>query len=132
MHETSEIEKFTDTLQNNIPAGDIEKLIYSINNEIKLRLMVYYDRRYAQIFGKGDIFYWDKYKNKVGMYYTPISQSTDLKRKGDIDNVMMHMGEGIANILGFHSNTVYPIHGDDYERLGTMSTKAINEKLGVD
>ena len=93
MYETSDIEKYAYTLQNNIPAGDIEKLIYSINNEIKLRLMVCYDRDYAQIFGRGD-----KYKNKVGMYYTPISQLTDLKRKGDIENVMMHMGEGIANV----------------------------------
>ena len=82
-HEISKLQKYSYTLQNSILAGDIEKLIYSINNEVKLRLMVYYDLRYAKVFGRGDIFYWDKYKNRVGMYYTPILHSTEVKRKGD-------------------------------------------------
>ena len=116
MYEVPDIEKYAYTLQNNFPAGDIENLIYSINNEIKLRLMVYYDRNHAQIFGRGGVFYWDKYKDKVGMYYTPISQSTNLKRNGDIRNVMIHIGEGLADVLGFHSNTAYPIYaGSDLE-----------------
>ena len=132
MYEVPDTEKYAYTLQNNIPAGDIENLIYSINNEIKLRLMGYYDRNYAQIFGRGDVFHWDKYKNKVGMIYTPISQSTDLKRKGDKENVVIHVGEGLANVLGFHSNTAYPIYGDDYERSNTISITPINDKLGVD
>ena len=130
-HEISKIQKYSYTLKNSILAGDIEKLIYSINTEVKLRLMVYYDIRYAKVFGRGDIFYWDKYKHSVGMYYTPIPQSTEVKRKGDIENVMMSMGEGVANVLVFHSNTLYTIHGDDHEMVGNISSTPINEKLGV-
>ena len=66
-HEISKIQKYSYTLKNSILAGDIEKLIYSINNEVKLRLMAYYDIRYVKVFGRGDIFYWDKYKHRVGM-----------------------------------------------------------------
>ena len=66
------------------------------------------------------------------MYYTPISQSRDLERKGDTENVMIHIGEGLADVLVFHSNTAYPIYGDDYERSNTISTTPINDKLGVD
>ena len=58
-HEISKIQKYSYTLKNSILEGDIEKLIYSVNNEAKLRLMVYYDLRYAKVFGRGDIFYWD-------------------------------------------------------------------------
>ena len=43
--------------------------------------MVYYDQRYAKVFGRGDIFYWDKYKNRVGMYYTPVPQFYISKKK---------------------------------------------------
>ena len=66
------------------------------------------------------------------MYYTPIPQSTEVKRKGDIENVMMTMCEGLANVLGFHSNTMYNIHGDDHEMVSNISSTPINEKLGVD
>ena len=45
---------------------------------------------------------------------------------------MMSMGEGVSNVLGFHSNTLYTIHGDGHERVGNISFTPINEKLGVD
>ena len=35
---------------------------------------------------------------------------------------MMSMGEGVANVLGFHSNTLYTIHGDDHEMVGNISS----------
>ena len=57
MKGSPDIEKFSYTLQNNIPAGDIENFIYCINNELKLRLMVYYDAYYGKVFKKGNIFY---------------------------------------------------------------------------
>ena len=107
--EISKLQKYSYTIQNSILAGDVERLIYSINNEIKLRLMVYYDLNYAKVFGRGDIFYWDKYKHRAGVHYTAGPRSTELKRKGDIENVTMTMGEGVANVLGFRSNTLYPI-----------------------
>ena len=62
--EISKIQKYSYIIKNNILAGDIERLIYCINNEIKLRLMVYFDLHYAKVFGRGDIFFWDKYKKK--------------------------------------------------------------------
>ena len=129
--EISKIQKYSYIIKNNILAGDIEKLIYSINNEIKLRLMVYYDLHYAKVFGTSDIFFWDKYKNRVGIHYTAGLRSTEVRRKGDIEHVTMAMGEGIANVLGFHSNSLYPIRGDDHEMISTISSIPINKKLGV-
>ena len=67
--EISKIHKYSYIIKNNILAGDIERLIYCINNEIKLRLMVYFDVHYAKVFGRGDIFFWDKYKKRVGVHY---------------------------------------------------------------
>ena len=131
MNGIPDIEKYSYTLQNNIPAGDIENLIYCINNEIKLRLIVYYDRNCAQIFKRGNLFYWDRYKYKVGMHYIPIPQLRVLKRR-DVENVMLHMGEGVVEVLGLCSNTAYPIFGDDYERSNTISELFINQKCGVD
>ena len=129
--EISKLQKYSYTIHNSILA-DVERLIYSINNEIKLRLMVYYDLNYAKVFGRGDIFYWDKYKHRAGVHYTAGPRSTELKRKGGIENVTMTMGEGVANVLGFRSNTLYPIRGDDQEMISTVSTIPINEKLGAD
>ena len=44
----------------------------------------------------------------------------------------MAMGEGIADVLGFCTNSLYSIRGDDPETVSTISTTPINEKLGVD
>ena len=41
------------------------------------------------------------------------------------------MGEGIADVLGFRTNSLYSIRGDDPEMVSTISTTPINEKLGV-
>ena len=62
--EIAKIHTYSYTIKNNILAGDIERLLYCINNEIKLRLMVYFDVHYASVFGS-EIFYWDKYKRRV-------------------------------------------------------------------
>ena len=93
--------KYSYTIKNSILAGDVERLIYCISNEIKLRLMVYYDLNYAKDFGRCDIFYWDKYKHRVGVHYTAGPHSTEIKRKGNIENVTMTMREGLANVLVF-------------------------------
>ena len=130
--EISKIHKYSYIIKNNILAGDIERLIYCINNEIKLRLMVYFDVHYAKVFGKGDIFFWDKYKKRIGVHYTGGPRSTEARRKGDIEHVTMAMGEGIADVLGFHTNSLYSIRGDDHEMISTISSSPINEKLGVD
>ena len=60
--EIPKIHTYSYIIKNNILAGDIERLLYCINNEIKLRLMVYFDVHYASVFSRGEIFYWDKYK----------------------------------------------------------------------
>ena len=44
----------------------------------------------------------------------------------------MAMREGIANVLGFRTNSLYSIRGDDHEMVSSISTTPINEKLGVD
>ena len=49
MKGSDDITKFNCILRNNIPAGNIENLIYCTNNEMKLRLMVYYDTNYGSL-----------------------------------------------------------------------------------
>ena len=105
--EIAKIHIYSYIIKNNILAGDIERLLYCINNEIKLRLMVYFDVHYAKVFGRGEIFYWDKYKRRVGVHYTGGPRSIETRRKGDIEHVTMAMGEGIANVLGFRTNSLY-------------------------
>ena len=41
--EIPKIHTYSYIIKNNILAGDIERLLYCINNEIKLRLMVYFN-----------------------------------------------------------------------------------------
>ena len=94
--------------------------------------MVYFDVHYASVFGRSEIFYWDKYKRRVGVHYTGSHRSIETRRKGDIEHVTMAMGEGIANVLGFRTNSLYSIRGDDHEMVSSISTTPINEKLGVD
>ena len=125
MKVSPDIEKFSYTLQNNIPAGDIENLIYCINNELKLRLIAYYDKNYGKFFKRGSILYCDKYKKRVGMYYNAISRSRVLK-KGDIEEVMIYLGERIAEIFGFCSNMAYPLYSEDYQKSNTISGTSIN------
>ena len=60
---------------------------------MKLRLMVYFDVHYATVFGRGDIFFGDKYKKRVGVHYTAGPHSTEARRKGDIEHVTMAMGK---------------------------------------
>ena len=45
---------------------------------------------------------------------------------------MIHLNDGLAEVLGFHSNTAYPIYGGDFEKLNTISAISINDKCGVD
>ena len=130
--ELPKIHTYSYTIKNDILASDIERLLYCINNEIKLRLMVYFDVHYASVFSRGEIFYWDKYKRRVGVHYTGSCRSIETRRKGDIEHVTMAMGEGIADVLGFRTNSLYSIRGDDPETVSTISTTPINEKLGVD
>ena len=130
--EIAKIHTYSYIIKNDILSGDIERLLYCINNEIKLRLMVYFDVHYAKVFGRGEIFYWDKYKRRVGVHYTGGPHSIETRRKGDIEHVTMAMGEGIANVLGFRTNSLYSIRGDDHEMISTISTTPVNEKLGVD
>ena len=130
--EIAKIHTYSYTIKNNILADDIERLLYCINNEIKLRLMVYFDVHYAKVFSRSEIFYWDKYKRRVGVHYTGGPRSIETRRKGDIEHVTMAMGEGIANVLGFRTNSLYSVRGDDHEMISTISTTPINEKLGVD
>ena len=88
--------------------------------------MVYFDTHYASVFSRGEIFYWDKYKRRVGVHYTGSRRSIEARRKGDIEHVTMAMGEGIADVLGFRTNSLYSIRGDDPETVSTISTTPIN------
>ena len=94
--------------------------------------MFYFDVHYAKVFGRGDILFWDKYKKRVGVHYTAGPRSTEARRKGDIEHATVAMGEGIADVLGFRTNGLYSIRGDDHEMISTISSTPINEKLSVD
>ena len=63
--EISKIHTYSYIIKNNILAGDIERLLYCINNEIKLRLMVYFDVHYEKGSGRGDIFFWINIKKEL-------------------------------------------------------------------
>ena len=129
--EISKIHTYSYIIKNNILASDIERLLYCINNEIKLRLMVYFDVHYGKVFGRGDIFWGDKYKKRVGVHYTGSPRSIEARRKGDIEHVTIAMGEGIADGLGFRTNSLYSIRGDDHEMISTISSTPVVLKVEV-
>ena len=130
MHNIPELQKYSYIVQDNIPAGNPEKLVHMINKQISARLSVYYESNYGKIFPSGDIFFWDDYEKKVGIHYTPISE--EKLTKGDIEKVKLHMGQGLANILGFHSSTLYTILSGDQQMKAAVSTTNINQNFGVD
>ena len=133
MYDVPELQKYSYIVQDNIPAGNPEKLVHMLNKEITARLKVYYQSNYSKIFPSGKIFFWDDYEKKVGIHYTAISEDKlNNLRKGDIEKVKLHMEHGMANILGFHSSTLYTILGEDQQLKSSISITTIDQKFGID
>ena len=125
------LSRFTYVIQNNILAGDIKNLIQVINNELILRLAIYYDRNYTTLFPTNKILFWDTYTKKTGITYTGIPHSIKIS-KGDVQNVSIRFGEEIANVLGFRSDTEYEIYGTQDDKTKTLSQITVNDKCGVE
>ena len=120
---------FDYTIQSNILAGDMENMVKMINDEIKLRLSIYYDRKYTTVFPKDNVFFWNEIEGKVGIYYNKCTKSK--LRRGDLEHVRVRLNEGLGNILGFRPNTQYSIY-DKMIKDSSLSDTPVNSKCGVD
>ena len=91
----------------NILAGNMERIVRIINNDVIKKLDIYFaDYNVEQIFNSKNnkLFRWDP--NNIRINYT--------KRKKDSNvlSISLSLGPKIANILGFNENTPYYIYGD--------------------
>ena len=125
-----EISSFTYTIKNNILAGDMDSVIKSLNTEINPWLKTYFHRTYDNVFQHKDLFYWDRNKKVVGIHYSTHPKTMKLK-KGDLEEVKVQFREGIAQLLGFKSNTAYPIYGTYHEH-PIVSSNPVYDRCGVD
>ena len=128
--ENEEISTFTYTIKNNILAGDMENVINSLNIEMKLWLKSCFRRTYKDVFQKDKLLYWDKNNKLVGLYYSKCPKTENLK-KDDLEEVKIEFREGIAQVLGFKSNTKYPIYGI-YHEYPAVSSNPVYDRCGVD
>ena len=130
LRRNKEISSFTYTIKNNILAGDMDSVIKSLNTEINPWLKTYFHRTYDNVFQHKDLFYWDRNKKVVGIHYSTHPKTMKLK-KGDLEEVKVQFREGIAQLLGFKSNTAYPIYGTYHEH-PIVSSNPVYDRCGVD
>ena len=123
---------FRYTIKNNILAGKFKDIIHAINEEIKLRLKVYYDNVYSKLFPNDAVFKWDKSEQKVEIHCNKSPKDDDDDDDDDeIEYVNIHLETNIARILGFRSDTHYPFYGENISE-NIKSYIPPNKRFGVD
>ena len=107
------IRKLNVQIQKNILAGNIKKIVNLVNKNLLIHLKEYYYEFYQYLFPYDKILSWDEDEDKVEIHFHQV-EDQDFEKVGDIQNIYIQMNYGLANILGFRSDTEYTIFDKYY------------------
>ena len=98
------------SLHQNVLAGNLEKMVKIVNDNLILHLKVYYGNKYGPLFSRVQLLRWNGNESKVEFVRVKRHQSKDIIK--DIEKITIKMNTGIARILGFKSDTEYTIYSN--------------------
>ena len=111
----------------NVIAGDMQKLVTVLNDDLIHELKVYFDVRLAKFVKRGRIFRWDDTQKKIALQYV----KGDSFKKGEVQTIHIGFSGKDASLLGFRSDTEYIIYGKNKAN-GSVSFTFPSENCGVD
>ena len=127
-----DVSSVTIKLHQNILAGNLEKLVKIINNNLVNHLKVYFDTKYKHVFSRNRIIQWNEDETRVEIVRTSKILTKALVK--DINKVTLKINRGLANILGFNENVEYTIFNNDKRDSSSTHKSSVNPsaRCGVD
>ena len=125
------ISSLTIKIYQNILAGNLEKMVKIVNNNLLSHLKVYYDSKFKFLFTRNKIIQWNEDETRVEINCTNKLHNKDIIK--DVQKVTLKMNGGLANILGFNKNVEYILFNNKKEN-NTVHKSSINPSVrcGVD
>ena len=116
----------------NMLAGDIGKIIRSINNKLLQNLKVYYYNFVPHIFKNGTIIRWNDEEEKTEIIFNKDDTGEGGEGTGDIASVTIRFKKALATILGFRNDVLYTVFSKTEDVGNVMSSIPPSPKCGVD
>ena len=121
------IHEYTYKPNINVIAGDMQKLVTVLNDDITSELKIYFGDRIAKFVKRGRILKWDDTQKKIALQYV----KGESFRKGEVKTIHMRFSGKAAHLLRFRIDTEYIIYGKDKAN-GSLSSTFPSENCGVD
>ena len=99
------ISSLTIKIYQNILAGNLEKMVKIVNNNLLSHLKVYYDTKFKFLFTRNKIIQWNEDETRVEINCINKLHNKDIIK--DVQKVTLKINGGLANILGFNKNVEY-------------------------
>lgn len=121
IHIKSEInignEKIKNVIHSYIPnrsilAGDMKKIVLSIDEDLINELKVYYDRNFEKYINNNGILNWNETEQRVELRY----KKGNTFRNGELGKINIKFHPRLGRILGFRSDTDYCIYGENEQK----------------
>ena len=99
--------KYTFIPNKNILAGDIGKLVQSLNKDLNRELKIYFNNDLNKYIHTKNLLIWRKDDQHAELVYSQANPDD----KTDVERIYIVFNTEIAHILGFRSDTQYKIYG---------------------
>ena len=115
----------------NVLAGNLQKLVNAVNQNLIAYLKPYYQNKFKSLFGRGKFFQWNDNESKVEI--TNINRELSLSVIEGIEKIGLKINVGLARILGFNPDVEYSLY-DNKKGNNTYHKSSINPsfRCGVD
>ena len=121
------IHEYTYNPNINVIAGDMQKLVTVLNDDLIRELKIYFGDRIAKFIKRSRLFRWDDTQKKIALQYV----KGDSFKKGEVQTIHIGFSGKAASLLGFRSDTEYIIYGKNKAN-GSVSFTFPSENCGVD
>ena len=125
------VSTLTVKLYQNVLAGNLEKLVKIVNNNLVSHLKAYFDTKFKQLFSRHKFIQWNEDETRAEITRTNKVLTKDFVR--DIKKVTLKINRGLASILGFNENVEYTIfHNKKDSNSAHKSSINPSARCGVD
>ena len=120
------------SLHQNVLAGNLEKMVKIVNNNLISYLKPYYGDKFKHLFSRIKFLHWNGDESKTEITCVNRDHSKDIVK--DIEKITIKINRGLAQILGFKSNVEYTIFSNNKKGGNTRHKSSINpsSRCGVD
>ena len=120
-------EKYSFIPNKNILAGDIRKLVQSLNKDLNNELKIYYGKNLNKYIHSKNLLIWREDDQHIELVYTQAKSNEN----SNVVKISLVFNTEIAQILGFRSDTQYQIFGLE-KNLNNLSLYPSSSNCGID